>query len=147
LNRIVVEVTEHTSIDEDDDSVLAAREHLWALGVRLAVDDAGAGYGSLRRILALAPDLIKIDRSLISGVDADPIRGSMVSAVVMFALQSGAALVAEGVETAAELDVLRVLAVDHAQGYFIARPSTDPADWATWRAPAPTESKKADRGV
>jgi EAL domain-containing protein (putative c-di-GMP-specific phosphodiesterase class I) len=71
----------------------------------------------------------------------------MVSAVVMFALQSGADLVAEGVETAAELDVLRALAVDHAQGYFIARPSTDPADWATWRAPAPSASRTSDRGV
>jgi EAL domain-containing protein (putative c-di-GMP-specific phosphodiesterase class I) len=147
LDRIVVEVTEHTSIEENECSVLAAREQLRALGVRLAVDDAGAGYGSLRRILGLAPDLIKIDRSLISGVDADPIRGSMVAAVVMFALQSGADLVAEGVETAAELDALRTLAVDHAQGYFIARPSTDPADWTAWRAPAPTQSKKADRGV
>jgi EAL domain-containing protein (putative c-di-GMP-specific phosphodiesterase class I) len=147
LARIVIEVTEHTSVP-DYAPVLAAREQLRALGIRLAVDDAGAGYASLRHILALSPDLIKIDRSLISGVDADPIRGSMVAAVVMFALQSGAALVAEGVETAAELDALRCLAVDHAQGYLIARPSTDPADWASWRAPAaPTRTRNADRAV
>lgn len=147
LDRIVVEVTEHTSIP-DYAPVQAARAQLRAHGIRLAVDDAGAGFASLHHILALAPDMIKIDRSLISGIDADPVRGSMVAAVVMFALQSGAALVAEGVETAAELDALRTLAVDHAQGYLIARPSTDPADWANWRAPtAPARSRNADRAV
>jgi len=147
LDRIVVEVTEHTSIP-DYAPVRAAREQLRAHGIRLAVDDAGAGYASLQHVLALAPDMIKIDRSLISGVDADPVRGSMVAAVVMFALQSGAALVAEGVETAAELDALRTLAVDHAQGYLIARPSTDPADWANWRAPtAPARARNADQAV
>jgi EAL domain-containing protein (putative c-di-GMP-specific phosphodiesterase class I) len=147
LNRIVVEVTEHTSIP-DYGPVRAAREQLRVHGIRVAVDDAGAGYASLQHVLALATDMIKIDRSLISGVDADPIRASMVAAVVMFALQSGAALVAEGVETAAELDALRTLAVDHAQGYLIARPSTDPADWANWRAPTPpARPRHADRPV
>ncbi len=147
LDRIVVEITEHTSIP-DYTTAVAAREQLKAHGIRLAVDDAGAGYASLQHILALAPDMIKIDRSLISGIDADPVRGSMVAAVVTFALQSGAALVAEGVETAAELDALRTLAVDHAQGYLIARPSTDPADWASWRVPTtPARARKADRPV
>jgi EAL domain-containing protein (putative c-di-GMP-specific phosphodiesterase class I) len=135
LDRIVIEVTEHTSV-VDYGLARAAREQLRAHGIRVAVDDAGAGYASLQHILALAPDMIKIDRSLISGVDADPIRGSMVAAVAMFALQSGAALVAEGVETAGEMEALRLLGVDHAQGYFIARPSTSPDDWANWRAPA-----------
>jgi EAL domain-containing protein (putative c-di-GMP-specific phosphodiesterase class I) len=147
LDRIVVEITEHTSIP-DYAPAIAAREQLRAHGIRLAVDDAGAGYASLNHILALSPDMIKIDRSLISGVDADPVRGSMVAAVVMFALQSGAALVAEGVETADELDALRTLAVDHAQGYLIARPSTDPLDWANWRAPAaPARPDNAGRAV
>jgi EAL domain-containing protein (putative c-di-GMP-specific phosphodiesterase class I) len=146
LDRIVVEITEHTSIP-DYTPALAAREQLRAHGIRLAVDDAGAGYASLQHILALAPDMIKIDRSLISGVEADSVRGSMVAAVVMFALQSGAALVAEGVENAAELDALRILGVDHAQGYLIARPSTDPADWATWRAPAAQSRKHSSGGA
>ena len=67
---------------------------------------------------------------------------------LMFALQSGAALVAEGVETAAEPIALRAPAVDLAQGYLIARPSTDPADWANWRAPAaPARPGNADRAV
>jgi EAL domain-containing protein (putative c-di-GMP-specific phosphodiesterase class I) len=131
LGRVVIEVTEHTSID-DYTQVVSARAQLKALGVRLAVDDAGAGYASLRHILALSPDLIKIDRSLISGVDTDPIRLSMVSAVAMFALQSGASLVAEGVETAGELDTLTSLSVDAAQGYYLARPSTDPNEWRRW---------------
>jgi EAL domain-containing protein (putative c-di-GMP-specific phosphodiesterase class I) len=134
LARVVVEVTEHTSI-EDYTQVVSARAELKDLGVRLAVDDAGAGYASLRHILALAPDLIKIDRSLISGVDTDPIRRSMVSAVAMFALQSGASLVAEGVETAGELEALRNLGIESAQGFLIGRPSTDAHQWAEWRAP------------
>jgi EAL domain-containing protein (putative c-di-GMP-specific phosphodiesterase class I) len=147
LDRIVVEVTEHDDIC-DYTPVVAAREQLRAHGIRLAVDDAGAGYASLRHILALAPDLIKIDRSLISGVDADPIRGSMVAAVAMFALQSGASLVAEGVETTAELDALRGLGVDHAQGFLIARPSTNAQDWAHWKAPVATaRSRIAERPV
>jgi EAL domain-containing protein (putative c-di-GMP-specific phosphodiesterase class I) len=137
LDRVVVEITEHWSID-DYEPVRAAREQLRGRGVRVAVDDAGSGYASLRHVLELAPDLIKIDRSLISGVDADPVRGSMVAAVLMFALQSGASVVAEGVETVAELDVLRQLGVEHAQGYLIARPSSDPHDWARWRVPLPT---------
>jgi EAL domain-containing protein (putative c-di-GMP-specific phosphodiesterase class I) len=138
LDRVVVEITEHSSI-ADYKPVRAAREQLRERGVRVAVDDAGSGYASLRHVLELAPDLIKIDRSLISGVDADPVRGSMVAAVLMFALQSGASVVAEGVETVAELDVLRELGVEHAQGYLIARPSSDPHDWARWRAPLPTK--------
>jgi EAL domain-containing protein (putative c-di-GMP-specific phosphodiesterase class I) len=141
LDRVVVEITEHSSI-ADYKPVRAAREQLRERGVRVAVDDAGSGYASLRHVLELAPDLIKIDRSLISGVDADPVRGSMVAAVLMFALQSGASVVAEGVETVAELDVLRELGVEHAQGYLIARPSSDPHDWARWRAPLPTKPSR-----
>jgi EAL domain-containing protein (putative c-di-GMP-specific phosphodiesterase class I) len=147
LARVVIEVTEHTSID-DYTQVVSARAQLKSLGVRLAVDDAGAGYASLRHILALVPDLIKIDRSLISGVDTDPIRRSMVSAVAMFALQSGASLVAEGVETAGELEALRDLGIEHAQGFLIGRPSTDAHQWAEWRAPlAAVRPRARDREV
>jgi EAL domain-containing protein (putative c-di-GMP-specific phosphodiesterase class I) len=135
LSRIVVEVTEQTSF-ADTELAVAAREQLRAAGVRVAVDDAGSGYASLQQILCLRPDLIKIDRSLISGVDRDQAREALVSAVAMFALQSGAKVVAEGVETEAELGTLRRLGIEHAQGYFIGRPDVDISALASWRRPA-----------
>jgi EAL domain-containing protein (putative c-di-GMP-specific phosphodiesterase class I) len=146
LNRLVLEVTEHTSVS-DYGPIVAARQALRQHGIRVSVDDAGAGYASLRHIVTLAPDLIKIDRSLICGVDKDYVRRSMVGAVVMFALQSGASVIAEGVETHGELAVLREDGVDQAQGYLIARPSTDARDWAAWCAPAPQQVPRVPPAV
>jgi EAL domain-containing protein (putative c-di-GMP-specific phosphodiesterase class I) len=72
----------------------------------------------------------------------------MVAAVAMFALQSGAALVAEGVETLGELESLRMLGIDHAQGFLIARPSTNAQDWANWQAPkVPPPTRTTERPV
>jgi EAL domain-containing protein (putative c-di-GMP-specific phosphodiesterase class I) len=129
--RLVVEVTEHTSIP-DYAPLQEARARLRHHGIRLAVDDAGSGYASFRHIVALAPDIIKLDRGLIAGIDHDEARRALVAAVVMYALQSGAVLVAEGIETAVELEALESLGVDCAQGYHLGRPTTCPHDWQTW---------------
>jgi EAL domain-containing protein (putative c-di-GMP-specific phosphodiesterase class I) len=131
LDRLVVEVTEHTSIP-DYGPLQQARAGLRHHGIRLAVDDAGAGYASFRHIVALAPDIIKLDRALVAGVDHDEARRALVAAVVMYALQSGAVLVAEGVETAAELDAIESLGVDAAQGYHLGCPTTHRAEWELW---------------
>ena len=80
----MLEVTEHSSI-EDYAPLIEARMRLREHGIRLAVDDAGAGYASFRHIVALAPDIIKIDRTIVSGVDKDTARSALVGAVVMFA--------------------------------------------------------------
>jgi EAL domain-containing protein (putative c-di-GMP-specific phosphodiesterase class I) len=136
LKRVVLEITEHASVG-DYGVLQRARERLRDHGVRLAIDDAGAGYASLRHIVTLAPDIIKIDRTLVADVDTDRARRALVMAVVMFAKEiGGITLVAEGVETPGELEALRSLGVDAAQGYLTGRPTTSPADWQQWdRAP------------
>ena len=140
-DRLVLEVTEHSSI-EDYAPLIEARMRLREHGIRLAVDDAGAGYASFRHIVALAPDIIKIDRTIVSGVDKDNARSALVSAVVMFAHGSGAVVVAEGVETSSELDCLTRLGVDTLQGHLTGMPTSAPADWSTWGNSAPTASSR-----
>jgi EAL domain-containing protein (putative c-di-GMP-specific phosphodiesterase class I) len=130
-SRLVLEVTEHTCIP-DYGPLQEARASLRHHGIRLAVDDAGSGYSSLRHIVALAPDIIKLDRALVTGIDHDEARRALVAAVVMYALQAGAVLLAEGVETAAELDAIEGLGVDAAQGFHLGRPTTHSQDWAGW---------------
>jgi PAS domain S-box-containing protein len=131
LDRLVVEVTEHVAIERYDD-IRAALLPLRERGLRLAVDDTGAGYASFSHVLQLRPDIIKVDRSLIAKLAVDPARRSLVTAMVLLALDLDATVTAEGVETLDELNVLATLSVDHAQGYFLARPTTDIRRWASW---------------
>jgi EAL domain-containing protein (putative c-di-GMP-specific phosphodiesterase class I) len=140
-DRLVLEVTEHSSI-EDYAPLIEARMRLRSHGIRLAVDDAGAGYASFRHIVALAPDIIKIDRAIVSGVDKDPARSALVAAVVMFAHGSGATIVAEGVETRYELECLARLGVDTLQGHLTGMPTSAPGDWSNWGNSAPTASSR-----
>lgn len=131
LHRLVIEVTEHAHVT-DYDALCAVMARLRERGVRFAVDDTGAGYASLSHVLRLQPDVIKIDRSLIQGLAEDPARRSLVSALVLLGLDLRASVVGEGVETCDELTTLTMLGVRHLQGYLLARPSTDPADWGAW---------------
>ncbi|WP_051004906.1 EAL domain-containing protein [Blastococcus saxobsidens] len=130
-HRLVLEITEHVAVDgyaQLRDRLKPARER----GLRVAIDDAGAGYASLHHVVELAPDIIKIDRSLIDGMAEDRARRSVVTAFVALACDIGAALVAEGVERPADFDAARSLGVAAAQGYLLARPSTNRADLARW---------------
>ena len=129
--RLIVEITEHCVVI-DYDLLNQASAELRAHGVRLAVDDAGSGYASFQHVVRLAPDLIKLDRSIITGLDADPARRALVKHIVGFAAECGAQTVAEGVETRAEMACVTALQVDHVQGYFTGKPTTDPEEWATW---------------
>lgn len=122
LERIVLEITEHDCID-DFEALEAAVGPLRARGLRLAVDDAGAGHSGLQQILKMRPDLIKLDRSLIEGIGDDPGRRALAAALTMFARDTGSRLIAEGVETEAELAMLRALGVDKVQGYLLGRPA------------------------
>ncbi len=120
-HRIVLEITEHALIK--DYALLNTRlATMKEAGVRVAVDDAGAGYASLRHVLAIQPDIIKLDLSLTRGIDADTPRRALAAALIEFARQTGSRVVAEGVETAAELATLRKLGVDDVQGYHLSRP-------------------------
>lgn len=128
LDRLVVEITEHVSV-QDYETFVRPVARLRELGVRIAVDDAGAGYASFRHILRLAPDSIKLDRAVIADMDADPARRALAAAVVMFALEVGSEVIAEGVETVGELATAQLLGIDAAQGYLFARPAADHNTW------------------
>lgn len=118
---LVVELTEHVAIDDYD----ALRSTLADLGpdVRVAVDDAGAGYASLRHILALGPSLVKLDMSWTRGVDSDQARQALVGGLRLFAEETGCTLLAEGVETDDEFFTMRRLGVELGQGYLFGRPA------------------------
>ncbi len=124
-HRIVVELTEHASVD-DYEEVIAALHVLRTSGVRLAVDDAGAGFASLRHILNLRPDLIKLDLALTRGIDRDPARRALAASLLAFGAEIGASIVAEGIETPGELSSLRTLGVRYGQGYHLGLPAALP---------------------
>lgn len=119
--RLVLEITEHARVD-DYDALLRTLGKLRADGVRLAIDDAGAGYASMKHILALHPDIIKLDIGITRNIDRDWGRHSLGAALVRFADGIGATIVAEGVETASELEALRKLGVHKGQGFFMNKP-------------------------
>ena len=126
-SRVVVEVTEHSPVG--DYPALAERLAEWRdRGVRVAVDDAGSGYASLRHILQLRPDIIKLDISLTRDIDKDAGRRALAAGFVAFAEASGATVVSEGIETRAELDTVIDMGISLGQGYLLGRPA--PAETA-----------------
>lgn len=126
-DRLIMEITEHQQV-ADQDRLAGVLARVRDAGVRIAVDDAGSGYAGLERILLLAPEILKLDRSLISGVAEHVGRQAMCEAMVRFAARTGTRLIAEGVETEADLATLRELGVGYAQGYLLGRPTMEPPD-------------------
>lgn len=120
-HRLIIELTEHERV-EDYATVVAALEDLRNFGARIAIDDVGAGFASLRHILRLAPDIVKLDLSLTHGMEDGSGAHALTSAMVGFAADTGALIAAEGIETDSELDLLRKLGIDHGQGYLLGRP-------------------------
>lgn len=118
--RVVLEITEHAAIDDYE----GFRDAVASVGrpVCLAVDDAGAGFASLRHILELRPTFIKLDISLVRGIDTDPAKQALVTGMRHFARMTGRRLIAEGVETDAEAAMLRTLELRLGQGYLFGRP-------------------------
>jgi diguanylate cyclase (GGDEF)-like protein/PAS domain S-box-containing protein len=121
-HRIVLEITEHHFVNEYK-AVADMLGPLRTRGVRVAVDDAGAGYASFRHILKLAPDLIKLDMSITRAIDSNNSCSALASALIRFAQETQSTIVAEGVETAAELQTLQDLGVTQVQGYLLGRPA------------------------
>jgi EAL domain-containing protein (putative c-di-GMP-specific phosphodiesterase class I) len=121
-SRVILEITERASLDAIDD-VQDRIARLRRLGFRIAVDDLGAGYGSLSAIALIRPDLVKIDMSLVRDVDADPVRMRMVRAIGIMCRQLGTPWLCEGVETQGELRALVENGADLVQGYLLGRPS------------------------
>jgi len=117
--RLILELTEHVPIDD----YAALREAIEKLGdVGIAIDDAGAGYTSLRHILELRPTFAKLDLSLVRGIETDELRQALAAGLDYFAMRSGFHLIAEGVESEDEAAALRRLGVEFAQGYLFGRP-------------------------
>jgi len=122
LDTLVLEITEHERV-QDYGALLRNLHPLRAAGLRLAVDDAGAGFASLHHVLALQPEFIKLDMSLIRDIHRDPPRRALAAALTVFAQQSGSCVIAEGIETVEELRCLQGLGVSHGQGYYLGRPA------------------------
>jgi EAL domain-containing protein (putative c-di-GMP-specific phosphodiesterase class I) len=121
--RVVVELTEHVGI-EDYPALHRACKGLRTLGAEVAMDDTGTGFASLSLVLEIAPEFIKLDRELIANIDLDPVRRSLASAIMTFGNETGAEVIAEGIETAAELEVLIDLGIAYGQGFYLGRPGS-----------------------
>ena len=120
-HRIVLEITERVALGAASDVPERIRR-LRALGFRIAIDDLGAGYAGLSYFALLSPDVVKLDMSLVRNMDASPIKQKLVGSMTTLCRELGMRVVAEGVETAAERDVLIALGADLLQGYFYAKP-------------------------
>ncbi len=120
-SRLVLELTEHIPV-EDYVALNLALKRLRRTGIRVAVDDAGAGFASLNHILLIRPEIVKLDVSLIRDIDTDVARRSLVSGLCGFTAEIGADCVAEGVETDAQARTLRELGVAYGQGWHLGPP-------------------------
>jgi EAL domain-containing protein (putative c-di-GMP-specific phosphodiesterase class I) len=121
LDRVLLELSEHDPV-EDYDALTTTLMPFRAAGMRLAIDDVGAGFSSLRHIVVTDPDVIKMDRSIVSGLHVDPVLSKLVEALVVFGHGCGVKVVAEGIETVDEAARLRDLGVDLGQGWYFGRP-------------------------
>ncbi len=134
--RLVVELTEHEHV-EDYERLRPSIARWSALGVRLAVDDTGAGYSSLRHVLELSPHFLKLDRSVVGGLHEHAARRALVAALTTFADDVGTTIIAEGVELVEEARALREAGVHLAQGFAFGRPQVAwcPARWPSEEPP------------
>jgi EAL domain-containing protein (putative c-di-GMP-specific phosphodiesterase class I)/ActR/RegA family two-component response regulator len=133
--RLTIEITEHEPI-EDYSAVRNMLAEYSIRGAQIAVDDVGAGFASLRHILALMPNVIKLDISITRDIHRDRARRALAMGLITFANEIGATIIAEGIENADEMKALRKIGVEFGQGFFMARPAAiesiviDPAAFA-----------------
>ncbi|GAA3184622.1 hypothetical protein GCM10010531_43510 [Blastococcus jejuensis] len=138
LRRVLLELSEHDQV-EDYGLLTAVLAPLRAGGMRLAIDDVGAGFSSLRHIVVTSPDVIKIDRSIVTGLNSDPVLNKLVQSLVEFGHGCRVRVVAEGVETDGEAAALRTLGVDYGQGWHYGRPGPPEALTALADSRIPTQ--------
>lgn len=141
-DRLIIELTEHAPVG-DYEVLTRALSTMRARGMRVAIDDAGAGFASLRHVLALRPDVIKLDISITKGINADPRRKELVRALVTFSRATGCTLIAEGIETTEELAAVRALGVGCGQGFCLGRPERGAA--GPWQVSLPRLPRAAQR--
>ena len=123
--RVIIELTENQPT-YDFATMCGALKHYRSMGFRIALDDLGEGFSSLRLWSELRPDIVKIDMHFVQGVDADPVKLQFLKSIQCIAESCGTLVIAEGVETEAELRVVKSLGIAFGQGYYIARPSPTP---------------------
>jgi EAL domain-containing protein (putative c-di-GMP-specific phosphodiesterase class I) len=123
---LALEITESVMTEKDRSDAVAMLRALKSIGVSLAIDDFGTGHSSITNLKSFPVDMLKMDRSMIEGVDEDPENRAIVSAARDLAQAFGLEVGAEGVQTAGELEALRLLGCDFAQGYY-------------WQEPGPAE--------
>ncbi|WP_291383632.1 EAL domain-containing protein [Demequina sp.] len=120
-DRVVIEITEHAAI-RDPRVLLALLADFRDAGGRLAIDDMGTGYSGLSHLVELSPDIVKLDRSLVAGIAHGNVRHSLARSLVAFCSDVGTSIIAEGVETEEDSELLHNIGIDFAQGYLYARP-------------------------
>jgi EAL domain-containing protein (putative c-di-GMP-specific phosphodiesterase class I) len=121
-DRLVLDIAENDTVDNYH-LFTEVIDHLRALGVRIALDDAGAADVSLQHLLGVRPDIVKIDTTVIHGIAEDELRQAVACAYASLAKRAGAISLAEGIETEAELTMLLSLEVETGQGYLLGRPA------------------------
>jgi diguanylate cyclase (GGDEF)-like protein len=141
LTGIVIELTED-ELFVSDASLDAGLDALRERGARIAVDDAGAGYAGLQQLIRIKPDILKLDRSLVEGVHTDPSKTALLESLARFAMTTGAAVCAEGIEEVEELRALTHFDVTYAQGYALGRPG---APWPPISAEIAHEATSEER--
>ena len=137
-SRTVLEITEHNQMERNSDWE-ASIEGIKARGFRLAVDDLGAGYNSLSVLAALQPEFIKIDMSIVRDVDTDPYKQRLIRILTQLGEGTGSTVLAEGVETASELETLQEIGIHLLQGYHLGKPKFE-ADLSHYRPLRITEA-------
>ncbi|MBK5306251.1 MAG: EAL domain-containing protein [Frankiaceae bacterium] len=138
-----VEITETAQV-KDMAAAVASLTELKRLGIRLAIDDFGTGYSTLQYLTTLPADVLKLDRSFIAALGREPGDTALVASVISLARNVGVECVAEGIETAAQLEVLQQLGCEFGQGYFFSRPidETTLIEWLDKRVPIGTRSDR-----
>jgi len=139
-NRIVLEVTERAAITNFS-AFRSALEYFRALGFKIAIDDGGAGYATLESMVELKPDFIKLDMSLIKNIDTDDVKQQLVKALISFGKETNVKMLAEGIETKAELKTLLEMDIRLGQGYVFAYPSEPFPEIRTETLTLPTPSR------
>jgi len=138
--RVVIEITENQPT-YDFTSMRAALLHYREMGFQIAIDDLGEGFSSLRLWSELRPEFIKIDMHFVQGVNTDPIKLQFLKSIQLIAESCGTHVIAEGIETGAELSIIRDLGILLGQGYFISRPTPTPTLLASTEAASIVNNK------
>jgi diguanylate cyclase (GGDEF)-like protein len=120
--NVVFEITERHNA-KDFTLFYRTLEHYRSQGYQVAIDDVGTGYSGLSRLAAVRPDYIKVDMSLVRGIDANPVQRSLIETLVTLCQKIGCGIICEGIETETELTSLRSMGVHYGQGYYLARPA------------------------